>query len=336
MSLRSLGLSLAVAVSALIAGAPALADDAADTATARALGIEGVTLANAGNCRDAIEKLERAEKLHHAPTTATRLGECEIALGRLVRGTERLRRVVREPLAPNAHAAFGAAVAQAQRVLDVTLPRIATLHLSVEVPRGTRLAIAIDGESTSDAIVDTDRRIDPGSHTIQISADGFFPSTVTASLGEGQSKSVVVALRADPNARPTAQGDGDVTASTADLGGETRGSKVPALVAFGLGGIGLGVGIYGAVVVDDKARTLATGCDANRVCPPELRGELGAAKTWANVSTAGFIAGGAGVATGLVLLLLSSGTSTSSTAPRGGVRVRPSVAATSVGLDGVF
>src|SRR5262245_6301690 len=93
-------------IGVLTFAASASADDAADTATARALGVEGVTLADAGRCSEAIDKLARAERLHHAPTTATRLGECEIEVGKLVAGSERLQRVVREPLAGNAHPAF--------------------------------------------------------------------------------------------------------------------------------------------------------------------------------------------------------------------------------------
>src|SRR4029079_17212090 len=45
------------------------AQDAGDMATARTLGTEGLRLAESGDCAGAVEKLTRAEKLHHAPTT---------------------------------------------------------------------------------------------------------------------------------------------------------------------------------------------------------------------------------------------------------------------------
>jgi hypothetical protein len=316
---------------ATFASAPASADDAADTASARTLGIEGVTLANAGNCRDAIEKLERAEKLHHAPTTATRLGECEIETGKLVRGTERLQRVIREPLPPNAHAAFATAVARAHKVLESTLPRLATLRIAVAAPPGTRLSMTVDDEPTSDAIVDTDRPVDPGTHTIKVSAEGFLTSTVSASIEEGQTKSVSVELHADPNA--PLKGAGADAAPGAPLAAETKGSKVPAILAFGVGAIGLGVGIYGAVVVDRKTTTLSTNCDANRVCPTDLQGDIRDAKTWATVSTAGFVTAGVGTALGVVLLLVSG---SSAKPARTGLRLRPTVGTTSAGIDGVF
>jgi hypothetical protein len=322
---------LPVAVAALLLATPASADDAADTATARALGIEGVTLANAGNCKDAVEKLERAEKLHHAPTTATRLGECEIELGKLVRGTERLQRVIREPLSPTAHAAFTAAVARAHKLLETTLPRLATIRVTVNAPPGSHLLMSVDDEPASDAIVDTDRAIDPGPHTIKVSAEGLLTSTASTSLAEGQSRSLLVELHRDPNA-PVAGREAD-NRSAPPIASETKGSKVPAFVAFGASAVGLGVGIYAAVVVDRKTNALSNNCDANHVCPTELQRDIRDAKTWASVSTAGFVTAGVGAAAGVVLLLVSG---SSAKATKTGLTVRPTASATSVGVDGVF
>ena len=330
-----LPLSIATAAAGFLLATSSRADDAANTASARALGIEGVTLADAGNCALAIEKLERAEKLHHAPTTAGRLGECEIERGHLVAGTEILQRIVREPLPPNAHPAFGAAVTRAQKVLDKTLPRVATLRLSVKAPPNAKITVTIDGEAVPDAVVDGIRRIDPGEHAVEVTAPGFFPASETTRLEDGQTKSVAFELRADPNAPPPAAEtrDGGLRSSTAAP--EARGgSKVPAVVAFGLGAVGLGLGIYGGLTVANKSSDLNGACDANRVCPTGSRADIDSAKSWATISTVGFIAAGAGLLTGTVLLFTSSGSA--STSPQQGVRVRPSVGAASVGLNGVF
>lgn len=319
-----------ISMAALSFASAAQADEAADTATARALGIDGVTLAEAGRCREAIEKLDRAEKLHHAPTTATRLAECEIEVGRLVVGTERLQRIVREPLAAGAHPAFAAAVARAQKALDAALPRLATLRISVHAPSGVKLAITIDEEPVSEAVLDTARRIDPGSHTVQVRAPGYLPSVLTASLGEGETKSVSLDLHPDPNPHLAVAPVDHPTAGTSSVGG----SKLPAIIAFGVGAVGLGLGVYAATVVDQKADTLATRCDPSRVCPSDVRSDLRDAKTWATVSTGGFIAAGAGVATGIVLLVLASGGRVEH--DHRAARVRPAIGPTSVGLDGTF
>lgn len=332
-SRRPLGLVLTIAIAVFSLAAPARADEAADTATARALGVDGVTLADAGKCKEAIEKLARAEKLHHAPTTATRLGECEIETGKIVLGTERLQRVIREPLAPNAHPAFAAAVARAQRALDLALPRVATLRISVAAPQNAKVTIMIDGEPISDAVLDSGRRIDPGMHTIEARADGFLAISSATALGDGETKSVVLELHPDPNARTITPVVPEPT--TEQRAPEPKRSKVPAIVAFGVGAIGLGVGLYASSVVEDKSAVLRSGCDANRVCPSNLQPELDRAKKWATVSTAGFIGAGVGVATGIVLLF-ASGATTSSAGPKANVRVHPTVGAGSIGLDGVF
>src|SRR6516165_3953771 len=111
---KRLGRALPACIPVLIvlasaASAAAQGSSPEDIAAARALGTEGTRLADTGDCNGAIAKLEAAEKLYHAPTTLDRLGECQIAVGRLVAGTENLNRVVREPLAANAPAVFVAA-----------------------------------------------------------------------------------------------------------------------------------------------------------------------------------------------------------------------------------
>src|SRR5688572_7698674 len=90
----------AIAINAFFAS-PVFAQEevgAAETAAARTLGVEGMKLAQAGQCDEAIVKLERAEKLRHSAIILGRLGECYVTLGRLVEGTEILRKMLREPI----------------------------------------------------------------------------------------------------------------------------------------------------------------------------------------------------------------------------------------------
>jgi hypothetical protein len=279
----------------LFFAADARADEAADTATARALGIEGVLLADAGRCPEAIDRLDRSEKLHHAPTTATRLGECEIEIGKIIAGTERLQRVVRERLPAHAHPAFVAAVARAEAVLERALPRLASVRLSIAAPsRGA--AITIDGERISDAIVDTDRKIDPGAHTIEVRADRFLPARETVTLREGESRTLRFELRPDFSTE----------VSSVPQTSEPR-SRVPAAIAFGGSAIGVGLGIYAAAFVGAKASRLESECGADRVCPSELQQDLDDARRWATVSTGAFIGAGVLAVTAIALLLLPSG-----------------------------
>src|SRR5690349_11914128 len=132
--LRSRALTILLPLAALLAAsfaarANAEEPNASNVAAARALGSEGVKLANSGRCNDALDKLQRAERLFHAPTTMGRLGECLIVTGKIVAGTELLQRMLREPLAPASPAAFVAAYDRAKGVLEQARPRIARLVL---------------------------------------------------------------------------------------------------------------------------------------------------------------------------------------------------------------
>src|SRR5262245_27375760 len=102
---RFIALGLASTLAASLVAPTALAQDqpqAENVAAARALGLQGIKMADSGDCKGAIEKLSRAESLYHAPSILARLGECQVQVGQIVLGTENLNRVVREQLAPNA------------------------------------------------------------------------------------------------------------------------------------------------------------------------------------------------------------------------------------------
>src|SRR6478752_3743673 len=114
---RLLGPTLGLfCTAAVLHAAPVWAEDAsaAETAAARALAVDGLKLAQANNCVEAVPKLERAEKLYHSTMVATRLGECYVNVGRLVEGTEILRKVLREPQPGEPTPALSKALERAQ------------------------------------------------------------------------------------------------------------------------------------------------------------------------------------------------------------------------------
>jgi hypothetical protein len=300
--------TLLVASLTMAATTSARADEAADTAAARVLGGDGVTLADAGDCQQAIEKLRRAEEIHHAPTTAARLGECEIGVGRLVVGTERLQRLLREPLAANAPVPFVDALARARRVLDQALPRIATLRISVRVPAGTKVQVTVDGERLPEALLDNDRPSDPGRHTVLATAIGFFSKSEDATLSEGETTKVSIQLVPDRRARVVAPAalEAERSRPVAPTVPSSGGMGAAAIVAFSVGGVGLGAGIASGLVVALDSADLSKSCTASKACPPDKQSEINSAKTWATISTIGFAVAGAGLGTGLMLLMLGN------------------------------
>jgi hypothetical protein len=299
--------------SLVILGAPALAraDDAQDIAAARTFGTEGVILADAGKCAEAIPKLERAEKLHHAPTTAERLGECLVDTGKVLAGTELLKKLLREPLPNKAPPPFVAAVSRAQKVLDRAMPRIATMHIAVVAPAGTKASVTLDGEPVSDALVDADFPADPGTHAVKATAPGFVTATASVKLGDGEKARVELKLVADPNAKvvvaPPPPPTNPVTKEEPPQTDGMSPLRITSFALVGVGVIGVGVGAVTGIIAAGRKSDLDASCP-NKTCVQGSTAEddLSGAKTLGNVSTISFIAGGVLLAAGGALFFLSA------------------------------
>ena len=207
-SLRSASLSpkspghvlgaLCAALVGLLANTAHADESAENTAAARSLGIQGVQLADAGKCPEAIEKLQRAEALHHAPTILGRLGECQVNVGEVVTGTENLNTVVREVLPANAPKVFFDAQARAQKVLTAATPKIA--HLVIRVtPSNLKASVAVAGKPVPAALLGAERPTDPGTHQVTATAEGYKPSSATVTLAEGGHQDITLLLEKDPS-----------------------------------------------------------------------------------------------------------------------------------------
>jgi len=302
---------------------PAHAEDAsaAETAAARTLAVEGLKLAQSGNCSEAAPKLERAEKLYHSPVVASRLGECFISLGRLVEGTEILRKVLREPQAGEPTPAFSKALERAQRALDAAKPRIA--GLTVKVAAVQEMTVKIDGNAVPAALVDTEIPTDPGEHAIDVSAPGFLRSSTRVSVVEGEKKSITVTLSRDPNAAvavapasatstkpnaapsPAPSRERDAVTAPATPAPHPA-SHTASYVAFGIGGVALATGGVLGYLTMQRHRDLKDQCP-NDTCTSAEQHELDSAKRLGNISTVAFGVGGAGLVLGTVLLFTTGG-----------------------------
>ena len=139
----------------LLFNAPAWAQEptAAETAAARDLAIEGMKLADSERCGQAIDKLDRAEKLRHSPIVLGRLGECRIQVGKFVDGIEDLQRLLHESPPPNPPAMLLRARERAQAALDAAKPNLAYLAISVSGPT-ENVTVTIDGQPVSSLLLD--------------------------------------------------------------------------------------------------------------------------------------------------------------------------------------
>jgi hypothetical protein len=310
---------------------------AENVAAARALGVQGVGLADQGKCAEAIEKLERAQALYHAPSMLARLGECQVQVGQIVRGTENLNRVVREQLPPGSPKAYIDAQERARRVLEQALPRIAYLVLHVG-PAGIQPSVTVAGVTIPSALIGAERPTDPGTHEVVASAPGYLPTKTSVTLAEGARQEITLTLTPDPSAaaapEPLPPAPTTATPSTSVVAATPASpprDKTLAYVLLGVGGAGLVTGGITGIMALSKKGDLE--CPEDR-CPPSQHDTLDNANTLALVSTIGFGVGVAGAVAGTVLLL--TGGSSDSSAQVGPIRARPFVTANGAGVFGSF
>jgi hypothetical protein len=303
---------------------PAMAEEspsAEETAAARSIALEGIRLADAGRCEEAIDKLARAEKLHHAPVVLGRLGECQVLKGQLVEGTETLRKVLRETLPPDAPAVLVKARERAQSVLDKAKGRIGALNISVKGPPDTAaVAVTVDGDHMNVALLDVDRPTDPGDHLIEASAPGYSSTSARVSLSAGGRQNIVIELVQDPNATIPAATVGTPPAPASVTGAaapsvhdnapsalsiEATTTPAPprepdhtaAYVSWAVGGAGLVTGSVLGLMVLDRKGDLNDQCPAHE-CPESSRDELESTRGIGTAATVSFIVAGAALGLG--------------------------------------
>jgi hypothetical protein len=313
---------------------------AEDISTARTLAKEGVALQDSGDCVGALGKYEKAEAIYHTPSVLTRLGECQIKLGKLVAGSESLQRVVREQLPANAPPAFVQAQAHAKELLDATLPRIGKLKLHVDAPEGAQLTLKIDGAVVSTASLDTDRAADPGAHVVEVSGPGLVTAKGNVEVGEGLRATLSLKITRESSTtkpktkapdepdepettpakkpkhvdevKPDDDDDEEPTRTKRKRHVEEPAgpSRVAPIVMFVTAGVGIGVGTVFGLRASGLKGDLDKVC-LNKECPPSASGNIDSMKSSATISTIGFGVGIAALAVG-TFLWITGGSSESS------------------------
>jgi hypothetical protein len=343
----------------LVPGTAAAQSDA-DRATARELGLQGFAALDAHDYQTAEDRLKRADKLVHAPTLLLGLARALAGQRKFVEAQEAYQRIIREGLAPGAPEAFKNAIESAKSELGSVSPLLGGVTITVTapgIPPGGEVPnekVTIDGNPVNVASLGVRRAVDPGSHVLKVTADGYKPAEVKFSVPEGGSVDSPVTLEKDPNwvapaVAPTGTTPGTVPTSQPTgpgyppppppPGGEQPTGGVPSYlpwVGFGVGAAGLLLGgITGAVALGDHS-TLSKNCQ-NGSCDSSQKSTLDGYHTMGALSTTGFIIGGVGVAAGVVFLLMqpSSGPAAQA-APATGLHVTPVIGLGSVGATGSF
>jgi len=294
---------LALPGACLLAVALSAGQAAAQSAEAEELFKQGRQALEAGDPATACTKLAASERLEKAVGTLISLASCEEALGRLAGARQHLQEAAdwadakNDPLhrGPIARARFAA--------LDKRVPRL-TLKLAPGAPPQTR--VARDDVDLGSAGFDAALPVDPGHHTLVISAAGHEPATLDVDLAEGDLRTLTVspgktASVAVPLA--TTPVDGPPPLVVGPRGGWSTQRTAGLLVgAIGLAGVGLGA--YLGLTASSKWSDARSACTPGACGPGSTaQNDKGDAQTAATASTITFLAGGAAVVGGAILFL---------------------------------
>ena len=189
---------VAVVALGLFSAYPALAQSAADKATARQLATQGIQYYQQGKNAEALELLQKAEQLYDAPIHLVYIARAQAALGKLVEASETYRRLVRIDLPAGAPQAFKDAVSDGHKELPQLEPRIPSLRIDVNPSEAEGLKLKIDGEQLSSVVIGINRPTNPGRHFVEVSAIGYESASSSADLALGGKQTVSLRMKRKP------------------------------------------------------------------------------------------------------------------------------------------
>jgi hypothetical protein len=261
---------------------------------------EALALMKAGKYAEACPRLAKSQKLDPGMGTKFRLAECYESAG-LVGSAYQLFREVAGDASKAGRADREKQAQKRVAALEARVPWM-TLVVPPEVAGLAEVAVKRDGEGVDRADWGRKMPVDPGAHTLVVSAPGKKPWQTTVRALEGGSLEVhVTALQPDAGSAAPA---GPAPAA-ADAPSPGKGQRIAGIAVGAAGIVGVAVGAALGGVAKSKWDSALAGCqggDKTRCSSTAIEGGSSAAGL-ATGSTVSFIAGGALVATGLIVLL---------------------------------
>ena len=274
---------------------------------------EGKRLYGDGKYKEACAALAKSDELDPAIGTVGLLAACHEKQGDLVAAWKGYLETKRRAEAKrDDRAAFAAEQAEAIKA------RLAKLTITSR-GKESGLEVTRDGESVPESVLGVPVPVNPGDHAVMARIPGAAEWKMQVTLKEGEARTVEIPAY-----------------------GEAGGSSAfpPRWLAYVVGGVGvagIGAGVVGGVVAmsaNEDSMNKKVCAPTARICP-----ERDTAFTAATLSTVGFIAGGVGVAAGVVLFFLSSdGSGGAGSGALGPVRVAPVLGRSGAGalISGTF
>lgn len=318
---------------------------------ARAAATQGAEAFNQGNYSQAVELFTRAESLVHSPVHLVFLGRAELKLGHWVKAYELFNKAKREKLPADAADAQVQAVADAGKELSDLEPQLPTVASSVaQAPQDREVTVTMDGEKVPAALVGVARPVDPGTHQFQAVAPGMASEVTSVTVKAGEHQSLQLSLKpgapgslpaggaapAGEPAAPAPPASAPAEPAPAPASSGTSGLKIGGFVGIGVGVVGAAVGTVFLVSGSSKQKDADNAFNAcgGPLCPKSERDHVHSLDDDAagkkTIGAVGLIAGGVGLATGVTLLVLSSGKSESA------AHVSPWLGVGSAGVSGRF
>jgi hypothetical protein len=314
----------------------AAAQSESDKGVARDLGEQGYAALDRKDWAQAESLFKRAESLYHAPSLLYGLAHAQAQLGKFVEAWEGYHRIILEGAPPGSTLAIQKAVQEAKAEIGSVEGRRA--YATIQVTGSDHATVTIDDVPVPSGALGVKRPVNPGSHVVRASAEGFDAASAQFTVGEGKDQSVSLELKrtasASASASPASTSEPQTSASTvapgtaqpasADQGVPGSGRKTLAWVALGVGAAGLATGaVTGVLAISAHSSCPSNGC--------ATQSDVDNFHTVANISTIGFIVGGVATAGGLVLLLTAP-----KSQPATAARITPYVGLGTVGATGTF
>jgi hypothetical protein len=301
---------LAALALALVGPRVALAQD---VAAAEALFEKGVADMEAGTYATGCPAIAESQRLDPRPGTLFALATCEDRAGRSATAAARFQDYLDayDKLAPE------------QQKKQRERPAEAKARKAALAASAPRLSIALAPGAPKDAVVRRDDAVlgaaalglplptDPGDHVL-VAEGGGARAEKKVTLKNGDRVEVTLELRAQATPTPVAQPAPAATPPPTRPEGPAAPPPAPAgsplrTAGFVLGGVGL-VGVaLGAVtggLTLAKKGAITDGCH-DHLCTADGKAAADSAQTLGLVSTVGFVAGGAALAAGVVLVLVA-------------------------------
>jgi hypothetical protein len=289
---RHLGGAL-VASFLFLASAPvASAQDAQAVAAAETLFQAGKGLMAQSKFDEACPKFAESYRLNPLPGTSLNLANCYKQSGKTASAWAQFREASFQARKNN-QADREAAATQEAAALE---PNLSKLQINAEQTPG--LLIRRDNQEVGAGMLGTAVPVDPGPHTIEATAPGYSVWSTSVVVGKlKDSKTITIPLLLK-------NPDADKVGGAAPAG-PNKSLRTASYVVGGVGVVGLVVGgVFGGLAASGKSK-LKTECP-NNACPAGAAADdLASTKGKATISTIGIAVGGAALATGVVLFIVS-------------------------------